>query len=169
MSGDSLEDVAKLAGFFTAHAVWCLFDGEPLVPLFGFTRSFTSREFTRLEQPSLEDAVAAGQSLLVNPDPSLIAAVLVYDGYVTLPKGRYDALVIQARDYRRPGQSEGFEMVLPYRAKNDPQGFAVHRPKFVDLADSENRSLPLSTAFFHGVNQHREAAPIWRDATDDSV
>jgi hypothetical protein len=169
VSTDRMESTATLAGFFTAHAVWSIAEGGPLAPVFGFLRHSGLREFTRLEQDPLEAAVAAGQALLAGNDEGFHAAVLVYDGYVTLPSGRRDALIIEARRYPEAAAMEGFDMVLPYRPAGDPAGFAVHRPKFVDLDDPEGRSLVLSTAFFRGVNEHREAAPVWRRAMDDSL
>lgn len=166
MTNDPLAETAKLAGFFAAHAIWSLSGGEPLPPLYGFLRQAGLREFTRLEQPTLEAGIAAGRELLEHNAAGALCAVLVFDGRVTLAGGApNDAVVVEGRCLGE-GQ-ERLEMIIPYRPAHHAEGFAVHRPKFVDLPGAGERSLRLSQDFFRGVNEHREAAPIWRDHFDD--
>jgi hypothetical protein len=167
LTTDNLHETARLAGFFAAHAIWGLSNGEDLAPLYGFIRHNGLREFTRLTLDTLEAGVTAGRELLSRNEESMLLAVLVYDGYVTLGDARHDAVVIEARRYGN--DAEAMEMVVPYRPAGHADGFAVHRPKFVDLARADDRALPLSEAFFRGVNEHREAAPVWRDHMDDRL
>ena len=156
-----LEDTATIAGFFAAHAIWCVSDGEPLQPMLGFAHADERREMARLETETLEDGVRVGLEWLEENPQAVDQAVLIYDGFMTLPgEQKRDALIIEARRYgEEPG---GFTMAIPYRSASDAKGFAVYRPKFVDLENAEAVVMDLSTAFFKGVNQHKEAAPVWK-------
>lgn len=154
-----MELTATLAGFFGAHAIWSLSQGEQLVPLLGFARDDKVRDMTRLEADTLEQAVEHGMAWLeTNPD-GVKRAVLVYDGYLTTQEGRRDALLIEARDYEA---GSGFSMAVPYRAADSAEGFAVYKPSFVDLPDAAARVQAMSEAFFRGVNEHRPAAQVWK-------
>jgi hypothetical protein len=164
VNDDPLAETARLAGFFSAHAIWSLASGEPLVPLYGFRSGGPLREFTRLDHDTLEAGVAAGRELLDRNEARALHAVLVYDGRVTLGEMPSDAVVIEGRAHGNAG--ERLEMIVPYRPAAGTTPFRVQRPRFVDLARPDERSLRLSEAFFRGVNEHREAAPIWRDHYD---
>lgn len=150
---------AILAGFFGAHAIWSIAEGEGLIPILGFMRDERTREMTRLEGEDLEHGVNHGRAWLAHNPDSAVRAVLVYDGVLTLPEGTRDAVLIEARDYVA---GTGFHLAIPYRSVGDPQSFAVHRPVFVDLADAEATVQSMSEAFFRGVNEHRQAAPVWK-------
>jgi len=167
VTNDPLAATAQLAGFFAAHAIWSLSSGEPLQPIYGFLRHSGLREFTRLELPTLEASIAAGRELLERNEAQALDAVLVFDGRVSLGQGKYDAVVIEGQSHGGAGQR--LDMIIPYRPADHAEGFAVHRPKFVDLPGAGERSLVLSQDFFRGVNEHREAAPIWRDHLDDRL
>jgi hypothetical protein len=56
-----MERAVELAGFFAAHAVWSVADGETLIPLLAFQRTDGKQEFRRIEAEQLEDAVAQGK------------------------------------------------------------------------------------------------------------
>jgi hypothetical protein len=45
----SIEVAAELAGYFVAHAVWCVGEGETLVPILAFQGRTGEQEFRRLE------------------------------------------------------------------------------------------------------------------------
>jgi len=156
-----LEDTATIAGFFAAHAIWCVSDGETLQPMLGFAHADERREMARLETETLEEGVRVGLQWLGENPQAVDQAVLIYDGFITLAgEENLDALIIEARRYgEEPG---GFTMAIPYRSASDPKGFAVFRPKFVDLENAQAVVMDLSTAFFKGVNQHKEAAPVWK-------
>lgn len=162
-----LDSTATLAGFFAAHAVWSLAEGEQLTPLYAWLAEGTLRELKRVEGETLEESVRTGQQWLAENPEAAKEAVLIYDGYMTTASGKLHAIIIEARNYQEPAGE--FTMAIPYRAAKHAKGFAVHRPKFVDLADAADVVLGLSTAFFKGVNEHRLGAPVWKQHLDDSV
>lgn len=163
-----MESLATLAGFYAAHGIYCVAEGETMAPLLGSVKTGTTRDVGRLEIQDLEEAVKAGLKWLEDNPDGVRQAVLVYDGYITLPGGRMDALIVEAREYGE--QPAGFSMAIPYRNASDPKGFAVHRPKFVDLDNNDqDHVMALSTAFFKGVNQHPRAATVWNRHLDDSL
>ena len=59
-----MREAMNLAGFFAAHAVWCVSDGETLIPIFGYPDKNGQRVLNRLVHDRLEDAVAAGSGNL---------------------------------------------------------------------------------------------------------
>lgn len=155
-----MNDTAMLAGYFAAHAVWSVSGGETMIPLLAFEKFIGMRELTRLENPDAGEAVKAGREWLQsNPDAAL-RAVLIFDGYVTRESGeKADALIIQARLYgKEPGS---FTMTVPYRNARHEKGFLIFRPSVEQLSDAQTSIADLSQAFFRGVNQHRQAAPVW--------
>jgi hypothetical protein len=161
-----MKDTATLAGFIAAHAIWSIADGETLVPILAFTKSDHTREMTRLEGSDLTAAVQDGRRWLAGNPDQVQRAVLVYDGYASAQSGqKTDALIIETRTYgETPGE---FTMTLPYRSPRHHLGLAIYRPAFVVLADGDQLKS-LSDAFFKGVNQHREAAPVWKKHFDPS-
>lgn len=155
-----MQDTALLAGYFAAHAIWSVAEGETLVPLLGFSKFAGMREMTRLEGDDPGESVRnAHRWMQENPD-DVRCAVLVYDGYVTQPSGeKTDALIIEARQYG--DRSGGFAMTVPYRNAAAEGGFLIRRPTVESLAIPELDVEHLSMDFFRGVNEHRKAAPIW--------
>lgn len=162
-----MERAVELGGFFAAHGIWCVSDGEPLVPMVAI-ESLDDRNLLRFDAEQLEDGVAqAHDHLDKNPDGSDRAA-LVYDGYITLPTGRTDALFVVMRSYSSPAAT--LTMAVPYRNADSSAGFAVHRPKFVDWqGDNEPDFEAFGIAFLRGVNSHEEASAVWSDHNDDSI
>ena len=156
----------ELAGFFAAHAVWCVSDAETLVPIFAYESSDGSRQMERIEADELQDAVRhAKERLATNPE-SASRGVLVYDGFVTLPDGTTDALIVDAVDYGPP--RVGFTMAVPYRHAADAAGFAVFRPKFLGFEGVEPSWDAISEAFFRGVERHEKGAAVWNASLDQS-
>lgn len=110
----------------------------------------------------------AGQDALQANPRGAIRAALVVDGYLHLPSGRTDALIVEAVEYRPARRS--FKMGVPYRPQPSPQGFAVHRPKFIKVVGFTQQDYPaLADAFFAGVDSHERAAPIWTSYLDPSI
>jgi hypothetical protein len=85
---------------------------------------------------------------------------------VTLPSGKTDALLLEARCYGEGGG--GFGMAIPYRNAEDPAGFAVYRPKFLSVEGAEPDHDALAEAFFRGVDSHEEGAKVWNAHLDQS-
>lgn len=161
-----MESAAELAGFFAAHGIWCVSSGDPLVPMVGRESAASGRSLERFSDERLEEGVAkARERLEANPDAAE-RAVLVYDGYITLPTGRTDALFLVVRSFSNP--SATLTMAVPYRNANN--GFAVHRLKFIDWAgEGDLDAETLGNAFFRGVDSHGEGAAVWDQVYDDSV
>ena len=152
----------------------CLFGGA-VGDAFGYAVEFLNIEQIRevyggagITQMQLEDGVAQARAHLdSNPDHSDHAA-LVYDGYITLSTGRTDALFVVIRSYATPAAT--LTMAVPYRNAESSDGFAVHRPKFLDWqGKSDPDYQALGAAFFRGVDAHDEASVVWAEHSDDSI
>jgi hypothetical protein len=156
----------ELAGFFAAHAVWCVSDAETLVPIIAFETIDGSRQMVRIEAEQLQDAVSDGKQWLADNPASAVRAVFIYDGFVTLPDGKTDALVVEAIDFGPP--RSGFTMAVPYRHAKSPAGFAVYRPKFLGFEGLGPAWDVLGDAFFRGVEQHEQGAAVWNTSLDES-
>ena len=61
-----MESAAKLAGFFAAHAVWCVSDGATLIPLMGVETSDGQRQMRRFMAERIEQGVQEGQDSLAD-------------------------------------------------------------------------------------------------------
>src|SRR5437773_137170 len=154
-----MESAAKLAGFLTAHAIWSVSNGETLIPMLGFETPDGTRQLHRFVAERVEKGVEEGKDRLArNPDEAARAA-LVYDGFITLPTGKVDALLVDIREYGKPPRS--LLMAVPYRPAASPHGFAVHRPKFLSFDGPAPDYQVACSAFFEGVDSHEKAAPIW--------
>jgi hypothetical protein len=161
-----MEQTYQLAGFFAAHAVWCVSDGGALIPLLAYERQDGKREMARLAADRLEEGVEQGRGWLVENPEGVARAVLIYDAYVKLEAGKTDALVIEARRYGNP--EIVFTLAIPYRNVEHPEGFAVYRPKLLSHVGGELDSQNLVKAFFRGVDQHEQGAAVWNAHIDQS-
>src|SRR5687767_15186504 len=159
--GGLMETTSELAGFFAAHAVWCIEDGETLVTILAFEMPDGSRQMHRLVTEQVEDSVARGRAWLAENPEGASRAVLIYDGYLTLDTGKVDALILDARLFGPPPQS--LLMAVPYRLAEHPDGFAVHRLKFLDFDGAEPDPATIGEAFFRGVEQHERGALVWSE------
>ncbi|MFL5733538.1 MAG: hypothetical protein ACJ78Q_10085 [Chloroflexia bacterium] len=162
-----MEATAQLAGFFAAHAIWCVEDGSTLVTMLAFEMPDGTRPMNRLVTEELPESVERGRKWLVENPDGAVCGVLIYDGYVTLDSGKIDALLVNARSYGN--EPAGFLMAIPYRHAEKPEGFAVHRPKFLSFEGPEPDIKALAEAFFRGVYQHEKAAEVWDAHMDESV
>ncbi|MBT8769165.1 hypothetical protein [Metapseudomonas boanensis] len=163
-----MERAIELAGFFAAHGIWCVSDGETLIPMLAQESAANGRSMLRFEAEQLEDGVAQAQAHFESNPDGADRATLVYDGYITLPTGRTDALCVVIRSYASPVAT--LTMAVPYRHAESPDGFAVHRPKFVEWQGGSNPDYQaFGEAFFRGVDSHREASAVWTEHNDDSV
>jgi hypothetical protein len=160
----SFEAAASLAGFLTAHGIWCVSDGETLVPMAAFEKNgkrkmirFVAEQGAAQARTAVDDNAHAGDR-----------AVSVVDGYYTDQGIKHDALIIHAVDYFP--RMRTLDIVVPYRPKSE-KPFAVHKPKFVDYTgfDFQSQLVSLAEAFFRGVDSHEEAAKLWNAHLDQSV
>jgi hypothetical protein len=155
------EPTLELAGYFAAHALWCVSDGSTLVPMMAVQRETGGGELHRLVDDDQQRAIAMGRERLVaNPDGAS-RSVLIYDVSVTLPSGRTDALMLDVVDYDPPRSAT--RMVIPYRAAGAGQRFAVHPVLVIGGDGTLSSSGPELAAFHRGLGRHEEGARVWRD------
>lgn len=163
----AMHETALLAGFFAAHGIWSVSDGETLTPLLGFELPSGERGMDRFVSDDIASGAHAGQEALHKNPRGAARAVLVADAYLNLDTGRTDALIVEAHDY---SAGHLLRMAVPYRPKSSEQGFAVHRPKFMEVVGAEQGEFEaLGDAFFAGVEAHEEAAEVWREHLDPSL
>lgn len=160
-------ETARLAGFFAAHGVWCVSEGETLIPLLGYLHADGEYGMDRLMFDDYAEGARAGQDALADGDPSWVGAVLVADGYIHLDQGKTDALLIEAVQYGAYRQS--LQLAVPYRPAQDPRGFAVHKPKFMNADCDDPEFDAMAEAFFVGAASHTEANAVWDAHLDETV
>ncbi len=161
-------ETARLAGFFAAHGIWSVSDGATLIPLLRYEHANGDRGMDRFALDDVGDGARAGQDALQANRRGSARAVLVVDAYLHLDSGRTDALIVEAVEYGPARWS--MKMAVPYRPKPSPQGFAVHRPKFIQVIGvNEPDYAALADAFFAGVDSHEAAAAVWSAHLDPSV
>jgi hypothetical protein len=160
-------ETARLAGFFAAHGIWNVSDGATLIPMLGYEHESGERGMDRFVSELGEAARVGQQRLQENPN-GYCRAALVVDAYVHLDAGRIDALIVDAVEYGLRLRS--LKMAVPYRPQPSPQGFAVHRPKFIEILGVPKEDYPaLVDAFFAGVDSHDQAAAVWNAHHDPSI
>lgn len=163
-----MNSAAKLAGFFSAHAVWSVSDGETLVPIYGYFRAKGGRAMERLDLPRLEESVEFGKERLDENPHGAKHAVLIFDGRLTLERGKIDALIVEFRDYGARGGAA--LLAIPYTPKVKRKKFAVHRPKLLDVPASLEKQIDtIFEAFFEGVAEHEKGAEVWDKHLDESM
>lgn len=98
-----MEAAAQLAGFFAAHAVWCVSEGETLIPLLALEREDGTRELQRLVGKELHNVVERGKGLLDRSPEAAACAVLIYGRRsARLPRSQAQSLrASRAPDLRR--------------------------------------------------------------------
>jgi hypothetical protein len=163
-----MREALELAGFFAAHAIWCVSDGGPLVPLGALQLSDGRRNVCRfMDEEELARAVARGKEWLDGRLEDALYATLIYDGYLTLGDWRTDALFIEVRSFG--GTLESLSMAVPYRDREDKAGFAVYRPKFIDVSKAGPEDYEgWAEAFFGGVDGHEQGSKVWNAHIDQS-
>lgn len=164
----TMNELARLAGFFAAHGVWSVSDGATLIPLLGHERANGERGMTRFAVGDLGAAAQAGRQALEANSGDALRAVLVVDGYVHLDVGRVDALIASALEYGP--QRRSLTVAVPYRPLSSPGGFAVYRPKFLEMTGIDRQEAGgLGEAFFAGVDSHERANEVWQAHLDQSL
>jgi hypothetical protein len=159
-------EVWLLAGFFAAHAVWSVEDGETLVPIYAYYKD-GQRHMERVEADRLEDAVRIGQEALVANTVNATSAVLVYDGFLTLDGRRSDALFVELRAYG--ANTVEARLAIPYRPHSDATPFTVYRPKLIALPDDlRERAGEFLEVFWKGVDSHQQGSKSWNAHIDQS-
>lgn len=156
----------EFAGFAAAQVVCCLFDRVPFLPLAFSRRTPDVKTVTILPGGTPEMIATRGVQWLDANVENADEAVVAIDGYVTLPApaGRKDAIILDLRAYR--AQKLQMRMAVPYRPYHDPEGFAVHRPKFIVATLQGHDAAAMNHAFFRGVFSHDYGGRIWKECCD---
>jgi hypothetical protein len=164
----AMRETARLAGFFAAHGIWSVADGQALVPLLGYEQTDGTRGMDRFVAGDIAAAAQTGQDALEANRRGSARAVLVIDAYIQLGTGRTDALIVEAVKYGLARQL--MKVAVPYRPRSAPQGFAVYRPKFINVAGADELDYAaLAAAFFAGVDSHEQAAAVWNAHLDQTL
>ncbi|MBI1373698.1 MAG: hypothetical protein GC159_13290 [Phycisphaera sp.] len=161
-----MQDTARLAGLFAAHGIWCVSDGNTLIPMVAFERADGTRELRRFAGDDLGQSVEQARQWAAENPENAPRIVTVFDGRITLEDGKIDALLIDAR-CTQPTLSR-FMMAVPYRPKDDSNSFAVFRPKFLEFEGGNPDANELGQAFFEGVDSHEKGAEVWNAHIDQS-
>jgi hypothetical protein len=156
----------ELAGIAAAQAVCCLFDRVPLVPLAFSRRAAGPPTVTLLSGGTPERMTAESRQWLDMNMDQADEAVVLFDGYITIPEGRKDAIILELRSYG--DRVRHMRMAVPYRPHHDPRGFAVHRPKFIVATPEGHDMSALRESFFRGVAIHKVGRQIWDACVDES-
>jgi hypothetical protein len=148
-----------LAGYVTAHAVWCVSDGEVLIPILAYQSAEGELEMGRLLAETLQEGIQRGRQWLdLNPE-RVASGVLVYDGYLTFDTGRSDAIFVEVRVYTSPPGA--FRIAVPYRPADHLEGFAVYAPRLLAWDGESAAAAALQQAFLQGVELHPQGADVW--------
>jgi hypothetical protein len=157
---------SELAGYFAAHAIWCVSDGDDLVPMLAHVGENGTRRMTRLANDDAEAAVDMGRRQLDENEMDANDAALLFDGRITVEGEKIDAILVEVRAYFSP-ESE-VVIAVPYSPRSAGP-FRVHRPRLLvwkDCGDFDRKAV--FQAFFRGVDTHDQGGPIWNAALDRS-
>lgn len=157
---------SALAGMFAAHAVWCVSDGDTLIPMLAYTTESGERKMERFAHDDLGAAVEHGKQKLASNEMDANDAALIYDGRITLADEKLDALIIEMRAYFSPDSIA--VIAIPYTPKDMGQ-FRVHKPKVLAWDNCDDFDLNHAfESFFAGVAGHEKGSAIWNSCLDES-
>lgn len=158
----------KLAGFFAAHAIWSVSDGENLIPMFVYTDEHGENKMERLiVGDDLEKSVAYGKEKLDTNDVDANDAALISDGRIPIGELKVDAIIIDIRSYFSPGSKA--ILAVPY---NPPAagGFRVFKPKLLQWEECDDFEVDHAVqSFFEGIDAHEHGAAVWNKSLDQSM
>lgn len=158
---------AKLSGFFAAHAIWCVSDGDTLIPMVAYTTASGERKMERMAHDDLESAVVAARDRIQSAVLNAEDAVLIYDGRIALATGKLDAIIIEMQTAFSP-QSKA-TIAVPY-SPSTSAAFRVHKPKLLQWENCEDFDMNCALeSFFLGVAEHEKGNEIWTRCLDESV
>jgi len=157
---------SRLAGFFAAHAIWCVSDGETLIPMLAYSTENGERNMDRMAFSDIRQGVQAGKQRLASNDMNADDAALLCDARISTDGQKVDAIVIELRAYFSPDAE--MMIAIPYTPAGETE-FRVHRPKLLQWDQCEDFDLDaVMEAFFEGVASHDQGAAIWNQASDES-
>lgn len=161
---------SELAGFFAAHAIWCVSEmtgeGDALIPMLAYTTDQDEKKMERLAFDDLKTAVEQGRKRMELNDMDATDAVLLYDARINVEAGKPDAIVIEMRCELWPDAKA--VIAIPYTPKSSGR-FLVHKPKLLAWDHCDDFDLDAAfEAFFRGVDAHEKGRDIWNAALDES-
>jgi hypothetical protein len=156
----------ELAGFFSAHAIWCVSDGDTLIPMFAYTGENDQRQLERLAYDDLARAAEYGKQKLELNETDANDAVLLYDARVRIGEEKLDAIVAEIRAYFSPDSKA--VMAVPYTSPSTGR-FRVHKPKLMAWERCEDFDMDAAMqSFFKGVAGHEKGSAIWNKSLDET-
>ena len=156
---------SELAGFVSAHGVWCLSNADLFTPLLAYTNENDERQIERFAFDDLNVAIEHGKQKLASNDMNANDAVLIYIGLITVEDKKLDAIIIEMRAYFSP-DSEAV-LAIPYTTKNTGD-FSVYKPKLLVWKNCEDFNINSAFKyFFKGVDSHEEGSVIWNQCLDE--
>lgn len=163
------------AGFHAAWGLSELADGAQVKPaaMVPGPTGPTVIDFSTFGHSNMQDAMEDGmRRLQYNPENTAWQA-LHYDGFLNLPTGRRDALIVELRVYERaatpPSKSLlggvfkrkgdpvpakaalSLTMAVPYRPAARPGGFANYSPRVVECSYRGAELPAVLDAFYRGI------------------
>lgn len=158
---------SQLAGFFAAHAIWCVSDGDTLIPMLAYSTEDGERNMDRLAFDDMGQAVQTGKQRLASNDMNAKDAALLCDARIPIGDQKVDAIIIELRAYFSPGSE--MMIAIPYTPAGEKE-FRVHRPKLLQWDQCDDFDLDaVMEAFFEGVASHEKGSAIWNQALDESI
>jgi hypothetical protein len=159
-------NAVELAGFFAAHAFWSLSEASTFNPILAYVTADGQRHMMRLVGHETPQAVEFGRQWIAKNPEAALCAVLIFDARIRLGEDKCDAVIVEA--HQLGPEARTFGLAVPYRQHDSPEGFAIHRPKFLSDEPAGTTFDELAAAFFRGVDEHKEGAAIWNAHLDES-
>lgn len=171
MSPSDTVEVFKLAGYFAAHAIWCVEDGDTLVPIFAYKTPEFERASERLVVLT-EDQSAYVEFLLQRistNSKNAEVAVILFDTKVPINNRNVNAISLEMRCYQIPDFK--VSIAIPYQPKKWLFGrFTVLTP---NVSVSNTKVIPNLheelRAFTDGIRQHPKYSKFWSNRDLDSL
>jgi hypothetical protein len=163
---DALDGAGSLAAWGVSEVAGGAL-AKPVAMLPGAKGQRVLVDFSTFGHSNMHDAIEDGlRRLERNPEGAAWQA-LYYDGFVNLPTGRRDALVVEVRVYEAVPKSLlgglfkgkgaaartslSLTMAIPYRPANSNERFANFAPRMVDCS-YEGAELPaMLDTFYRGI------------------
>jgi hypothetical protein len=148
-----------MAGYFAAHAIWCISGDGPLVPMYAYELPTGDRGMDRLVVNDSGEAQRVGRDALRANPHAADRAVLLYDAFINLDGVRRDAIIVEAHDY---AMAVTFAVAVPYRPASTTDGFAVFAVHLLAQTGlTIARTAEVLEPFFTGVDAHEKGAGVW--------
>ena len=161
-----MNTATELGGFFAAHAIWCVSEGDGLIPILAYTDSEGERKMDRFVNDDVAAAVATGKQRLADNEMDANDAALLYDGRITIENEKLDSIIVEMRSYVSPDSLA--VLAIPYTPKDSGE-FRVHKPKLIAWENCDDFDMNVAfESFFKGVAGHEEGSKVWDSSLDES-